>query len=209
MHDNIKIDLQETIERCKALGIETIMLEDSNSDYTGEHESCWLIEDLLDFCVKNNAKTVYIEPIRFDYEDFCREVENKYNKKSVLDFFFNKEMDFLRKEFPNINEGKMRQVLDDVTEDFICNLYYALDKLRPMDGEAIDYNYKAYSHDQCMKCDWSERVALIGYRDKFSNTLLAYRRELIIIMEQLAYTPMYEHISSNPCIRTRSFVLFN
>ena len=80
--------LKDVIKRFELFGIKSIMLEDNNSECLSEcfapecyeYPNCESIEQLLDFCIENKVKTIYIEPVRFDYKYFCRSIEEDYSE---------------------------------------------------------------------------------------------------------------------------------
>lgn len=186
--------LKDVIKRFELFGIKSIMLEDSNSECLGEcfapecyeYPNCESIEELLDFCIENKVKTIYIEPVRFDYKYFCHSIEEDYSE-FYLEERFDRELVRLRRAFEKIDEDKMRRLLQSEIEEYIKSVDSKLSTLEPKDGKIIEYNFRAYYLNQCMKYDIGEATAFIDDYEPFATRLFRCSQTLITAMEIEAY----------------------
>ena len=151
-----------------------------------DYPICESIEDLLDFCIEYKVKTIYVEPVRFDYEYFCHSVEEDYSEFE-LEECFNQEMVRLRKAFEKVDEDKMQRLLQSKIEEYIKSVDSRLSTLKPKDGIIIEYNLKAYYQNKCMKYDIGEATAFIDDYEPFATHLARHMEMLVIAMEMVQY----------------------
>lgn len=151
-----------------------------------DYPLCESFEDLLDFCIKNKINVVYVEPVRFDYKYFCHSVEEDYSEFE-LEACFNQEMVRLKNAFENVDEDKMRRLLQSEIEEYIKSVDSKLSTLEPKDGKIIEYNFRAYYLNQCMKYDIGEATAFIEDYEPFATRLARRTETLVTAMEIEAY----------------------
>lgn len=96
-------ELKDTIERFEVFGIKTIVLDDPNAECVDEcfapecYESipCSSIEEFLNFCIENEIKTLYVEPVPVDFKlAQNKRKEDKIIRYKLKAYFLNQIMKF-------------------------------------------------------------------------------------------------------------------
>ena len=143
-------EIENTKKRFGIFGLNVIVAKDKVPGCGPvDYEQYQSINDIIDFCLENKVKSVFAEPVIFDYEELCNHLQDQAFEH-LLYLAFEAEFNRLKAIYSDIEIEKFEFLLEE-SKDRLNSLFdVRLLELKNRDGELLTYDFKAFYLNKCI-----------------------------------------------------------